>query len=336
MARLPILHDLPHAPGYTLAADAFMEPDQLVGFSIAHQPLSVFMHFHDFYELALVIGGSGLHMTTTGEQRARRGTVVFVAPGVSHGWRMGEELVVYNCMLRVAAAEFDLPWARRDEWLGHLFGPPGVEPQGPVVTTIDEDVLEDCLTHLDAIRQRPAGERSEAYDLGHLLLALDVLARYFDREQLRRVTIDPRASEVVAAAVDLLEHDLQRHWTLEALAGHFYVGTYHLVRQFNRWVGLPPIAYLNRRRAERAAMLLAATDTSIGSIGAEVGWPDPSQFSRRFRQHMGVSPRVYRSQSRQHYAARRRRLEDDPALPPAAAPATTRSPRRGVRPPGAR
>lgn len=307
MTRSPALHDLPHAPGYTLAADAFMEPDQLVGFSIAHQPLNVFTHFHDFYELALVVDGSGLHTTSSGEQRASRGTVVFVAPGVSHGWRMGEGLVVYNCMLRVEAAEFDMPWARRDEWLGHLFRYSGAEPRRPVITTMDEAELEVCLAHLDAIRERPAAERSEAYDLGHLLLALDVLARCFDREQLERVSVDPRASEVVAAAIDLLDHDLQRRWTLDDLAGSLCVGTFHLVRQFNRWVGLPPIAYLNRRRAERASILLATTDAPVGSIGAEVGWPDPSQFSRRFRQHAGVSPRTYRAQRKHHFAARRRR-----------------------------
>jgi AraC-like DNA-binding protein/mannose-6-phosphate isomerase-like protein (cupin superfamily) len=311
MNQPPVLHDLPHAPGYTLAAEAFMEPDQLVGFSIAHQPLSVFMHFHNFYELALVVEGTGLHMTGSGEQRVHRGSVVFVTPGVSHGWRMGEGLVVYNCMLRVEAAEFDLPWARRDEWLGHLFGPPGVDLRRPVLLTIDEVALEDCLRHLDAIRERPADERSEAYDLGHLLLALDVLARYFDREQPERLSVDPRASEVVAAAIDLLDHDLQRRWTLDELAGQLYVGTFHLVRQFNRWVGLPPIAYLNRRRAERAAMLLATTETPIRSIGAEVGWPDPSQFSRRFRQHMEMSPRAYRTRSRRHFAARRRQRADD-------------------------
>ena len=306
MAELPLLRELPHAPGYTLAADAFMEPDQLVGFSIAHQPLSVFMHFHDFYELALVVEGTGLHVTSGVDQRVSPGSVVFVAPGQSHGWRMGEGLVVYNCMLRVEAAEFDLPWARRDEWLGQLFGPPGVEPQQPALITVDEDALEECVAHLDAIRERPASERSEAYDLGHLLLALDVFARYFDREKPERVAVDPRASALVANAVELLDRDLQRRWTLEELAGQLYVGTFHLVRQFNRWVGLPPIAYLNRRRAERAANLLATTETPIGSIGAEVGWPDPSQFSRRFRQHMEMSPRAYRARSRRQFAARRR------------------------------
>ena len=300
------MRDLPHAPGYTLSADAYMEPSQLVGFSIAHQHASVFMHFHDFYELALVIGGTGLHMTSAGEQRVQRGSVIFVAPGVSHGYRMGEELVVYNCFLRVEAAQFDLPWARRDEWLGHLFGPPGVEPTLPALVSLDEVTLTACLAHLDAIRERAPEERSEAHDLGHLLLALDVLARHFQRAQPERVAVNPRAPALVFAALDLLDRDLQRRWTLHDLSQQLFVGPFHLVRLFDRWVGLPPIAYLNRRRAERAATLLATTEGTIGAVGAQVGWPEPSHFSRRFRQTMGMSPSDYRARSRSHFAARLR------------------------------
>ncbi len=301
---------LPHAPGFTISTDAFMEESQLVGFHIATQT-HVFTHFHDFYELALVTRGTGLHMTSEGEQRLTRGSVIFVAPGVGHGFRMGEGLVVYNCMLRVEATQFDLPWARRDEWLGHLFSPAAIEPRQPFLGFLDEEELVECLGHLDAIRERPAEDRSEAFDLGHLLLALDVLARQAEPERLQPVSIDPQASSLVVSAVDLFDQDLSRKWTLGDLSSQLCVGPFHLVRQFNRWVGLSPIAYLNRRRAEHAAMLLATTDGPVGAVGVQVGWPDPSQFSRRFRQHMSMSPRAYRTQSRVHYAARRR--QEDPA-----------------------
>src|SRR5688572_2563871 len=145
------MRDVPHAPGYTLAADAFMRPSELVGFWIAHQPLSVFPHFHEFYELALIVQGTALHTASSGDRRIRRGSVIFIAPGVSHGYRMGEDLIVYNCFLRVEAAQFDLPWARRDAWLARFFGPPGIEPQHPLVLSLDEAPFTECLTHLEAI-----------------------------------------------------------------------------------------------------------------------------------------------------------------------------------------
>lgn len=59
----------PHGPGSTLPVEAFVEPSHLVGFEIDHPNGVVFMHYHDFYELALVLDGTGVHMVSGGEQR---------------------------------------------------------------------------------------------------------------------------------------------------------------------------------------------------------------------------------------------------------------------------
>ena len=120
---------------------------------------------------------------------------------------------------------------------------------------------------------------------------------------MQRVVIDPRAPALVASAIELLAQDLHRHWTLDELADQLCIGPFHLVRSFKRWVGVPPIAWANRRRAERAAILLSTTDEPIAAIGAQVGWPDPSYFSRRFRQEFGVGARAYRVRSHEHQAA---------------------------------
>jgi AraC family L-rhamnose operon transcriptional activator RhaR len=160
----------------------------------------------------------------------------------------------------------------------------------------------ECLAHLEAIRERPAELRSEAFDLGHLLLSLDVLACHLEHGRSERPMSEAGASTLVARAIELMDQDLTRRWTLDDLASQLFVSSFHLGRQFSHWAGLPPIAWLNRRRADRAAILLATTDTPAGTIGGQVGWPDPSYFSRRFRQHRGVSPRAYRARSQRHHA----------------------------------
>jgi AraC family L-rhamnose operon transcriptional activator RhaR len=297
------MRELPHVPGYTLAADAFMGPDESVGFSVAHHPLSVFQHFHDFYELAFVLRGTGHHLTDEGTQTVHRGSAIFVAPGVSHGYELCDGLVVYNCFLRAEAARFDLSWAQRDARLGRLFPSPGQTPSAPVVVTLDEAALSACVGHLDAIRERPAAERGEAFELGHLLLTLDALGRELEDERTDRSAPVPTAPALVVSAARLLEQDLRARWTLDALSAELHVDAYHLVRLFKRWMGTPPIAWANRLRAERAAVLLTGTDEPVAAIGAEVGWPDASHFSRRFRQELGVSPRAYRRRSREHRPA---------------------------------
>src|SRR6185503_17728478 len=110
---------------------------------------------------------------------------------------------------------------------------------------------------------------TRSYDLGHLLLALDVIARASAPGPGEVVAAETGAPAAVRSAVALLEADLRRQWTLDALAAELSLGRYHLVRLFHRWVGMPPIAYTNRRRAELAAALLAGTDTPVAAIGSE-------------------------------------------------------------------
>ena len=127
---------------------------------------------------------------------------------------------------------------------------------------------------------------------------MNVLARRLGPDEVGPGAASPAAPTVVRAAVRLLGDDLRRHWTLDALASELCVGVFYLVRLFKQWMGMPPIAYANHRRAERAAVLLASTDDPVADIGAKVGWPDPSHFARRFRQVYGCGPRAYRLSSR--------------------------------------
>lgn len=292
------MHEIPHAPGYTLAAGAFMEPAEVVGFKIEHHFLTVFSHRHEFFELALVLSGTGVHKTALESRRIGRGWAVFVAPGLSHGWEMCDDMTVYNCFVRAEASQFELWWAQRDAVLSRLFAPGGLPPRAPTLVSLADDEFEICHGHLEAIRLQPRAERGRASDVGHLLLALDVIGRRLGADVQEGADVDTATPAVVARAIALLERDLRQRWTLEMLEEELALGRFHLVRLFRRWVGVPPIAYANRRRAERAAVSLARTDAPIASIGAEVGWPEPSGFARSFRRYFGVTPRVYRLQSR--------------------------------------
>jgi AraC family L-rhamnose operon transcriptional activator RhaR len=99
--------------------------------------------------------------------------------------------------------------------------------------------------------------------------------------------------------MDLIERDLAHPWTLGEFSARLYISPHHLCHLFSHWVGEPPIAFVNRRRTEVAAGLLVTSANPVASVGASVGWPDPSMFSRAFRRAFGVSPRAYRVSRRQ-------------------------------------
>jgi AraC family L-rhamnose operon transcriptional activator RhaR len=107
-----------------------------------------------------------------------------------------------------------------------------------------------------------------------------------------------RPDPAVTAAARLLEADLTGAWTVERLAAAAGLSPGRLARLFTRRMGVPPMAYLGRLRAERAAALLIETELPVAAIGRRVGWPDPNYASRRFRQHFGLSPARYRERFR--------------------------------------
>jgi AraC-like DNA-binding protein len=223
--------------------------------------------------------------------------VIFIPPGVVHGYRAQRDVTIYNCFFRAELSEFELLWASRDDALMTLFGRGPARsgrPADHIVAQLDGDTLDACIAELDAIKLQGAGQGSHAKELGHLLLVLDMVARHGRlRAPLARES-KPGTPRVVTASLELIESDLARHWTLADLSHEVFVGSFHLAHEFKRWVGTGPVAYANQLRAEQAAILLSGTDDSIGAIGRTVGWPEPSAFSRRFRQAFGVGPREYR------------------------------------------
>jgi AraC-like DNA-binding protein len=99
----------------------------------------------------------------------------------------------------------------------------------------------------------------------------------------------------VQHAMRSLEAAIDDPWTLDLLAATVNLAPGYLVRLFGRTAGISPMAYLNRIRAERAAGLLIETELPIATIGAMVGWHDPSHATRRFRSAFELSPSEYRA-----------------------------------------
>jgi len=87
--------------------------------------------------------------------------------------------------------------------------------------------------------------------------------------------------------------------TLENLAAAVHLSPSRLSHLFRVQVGMPPLQFLDRQRADRARLLLMHSSEPIGAIAAEFGF-DPLYFSRWFKRHTGVSPRAYREKEGRH------------------------------------
>lgn len=97
-------------------------------------------------------------------------------------------------------------------------------------------------------------------------------------------------------ARDAMDRGYAEPLDVASLARIALVSEAHFIRTFRATFGETPHRYLQRRRVERAMMLLRQTDHSVTDICMDVGFTSLGTFSRTFRAIVGASPRGYRAE----------------------------------------
>ncbi len=256
----------------------------------SHEP-----HRHDFFEIAVVAGGRGRHACRLGERDLRAGDVIVIHLGAWHAYIDCHKLVVYNCLFGPELLGADLLCCKEDARLDGLLGKDAVAA-GVISIHLLQAGLRASIRQLETLirlsQANPAALRLEI--MANLLLFLSQLAHACPAPTARpRRPVAPHPA--VLSAIQLLNEDLARDWTLSDLAYTLHIDRSYLVRLFRAHTGLPPMAYLHERRLERAAQALIHTPASITAIGRAVGWRDPNVFARRFRARFGISASQYRA-----------------------------------------
>jgi AraC-like DNA-binding protein len=128
--------------------------------------------------------------------------------------------------------------------------------------------------------------------LQSLLVYVARLSRSVPRPQWGRPLRDRR----IERALELLDRDLSKLWTVERLARAVGLSRPVLAREFVRMLQLSPMRYLARRRMEAAAELLLQTDATLADIAGRVGYQSEFAFGRAFKRHHHVAPGTFRRQ----------------------------------------
>lgn len=119
-------------------------------------------------------------------------------------------------------------------------------------------------------------------------------------ERTTAAHFDNGGHRAVQRAKEHLRERFNEAVTLDELAAAAGLSRFHLLRTFNRHVGLTPHAYQIHVRIERARTLLQAGVTP-SNVALMIGFADQSHFTRHFRRVMRATPSRYaRIAARRH------------------------------------
>lgn len=162
------------------------------------------------------------------------------------------------------------------------------------VLSADDDVVSRCLNAI-------AGE-VQTNNIGGKLYADAVatqlgvhLLRHYANVSMREPRSVHGLSHMQARILDAyIESNLDHQLSLEELSAVTRTSASHFLRQFKMRYGVPPHAYVLRRRLEYAQVLLRRTQLPIKDIFARAGFSDQSHMTRVFQRFLGTTPYQYR------------------------------------------
>lgn len=146
-------------------------------------------------------------------------------------------------------------------------------------------------------------------DMEAQLPALQFVASYLSSTyRFSRFTLDskelvPRRSAMQTRmlcqhVVDYITLHASEEISVQEIADYCFVSVSTISHIFKKNLGCSINTFINKIRIERAKELLLNTNDPIEQIGAAVGIPDASYFSRVFKQLIGSSPSKFRQRFR--------------------------------------
>ena len=253
------------------------------------------LHTHDFSEIVIITGGTGLHVTGEDSWQLAKGDTFVISNGQPHDYQSMDNLRLINILFDQDTLSFDsmdLPSLPGYHVLFHLEPAWRKRHQFRSRLRLLSGDLRIAINLCDQLgielKNRSAGFRFLGTALfmqlvGHVSRCYEASQNENSRELLR-----------IGQTITHLEDNYRQNVNLEELVGIANMSKRSFLRAFEAATGCSPISYLIQIRINRAIDLLCETTRSITDIAYEVGFNDSNYFTRQFRRHHGVSPREYR------------------------------------------
>lgn len=159
---------------------------------------------------------------------------------------------------------------------------------------IDDAVRQSCWRVLDRI---VSPQLSEATDIDQEVERLLVAAIESSESPVDRPKLMPTGNVLdhrLRAAIRFMREHVAEPGSAEDVATMVGLSRAHLFAMFRDQLNTTPQVFWSAVRVEEAVRRLIDREEPLTSVAMDLGFSSPGNFSRFFREHMGVSPSGYR------------------------------------------
>ena len=266
----------PKVHRYLLRAEAGEGTDILVKERTVNTSSS--LHWHNYIEIEMVIGGSGYNLLNGQRFPLSRGSLYLLRLIDFHEVHPEPELTLLHMCIDESLLSVDL--------LSQL------ATDKPLIYTIDEDETQIMERLFRLIIDENKNEIPDRRYLKHLLIC--ILLRILKLVPDNSEGYHPFKEKPIQAAILYLHMHFRENPTLSDLAKIAHYNSSHFSTTFHKEIGMTYSEYLNMLKINYAKELLGSTNLKITEICYECGFTSHSNFLRLFKMDTGLSPLIYR------------------------------------------
>ena len=257
------------------------------------------MHSHNFYEINIVVEGTGAHYIENISIPISPGDVFAIPPKSHHGYWSENDLNIFHLILPHYVLEkyenelqkfrgynmlFEIePWLRKnstDRFFLHL----------------REEELKELQHDMDgliSVSKEETVETNTLFELRAVLLVC-TLSRLLNRDGTDLSPDTYGDSAFIVKTLKFMNENYYEKITVDELASMANMSRSTYLRRFASVCKTSPMEYLAELRVKKACLLLKNGELSITDIAQNCGFFDCSHFIRVFSRLRGTTPNSYR------------------------------------------
>lgn len=279
--------------------DIFFDKRKIVD-PLIKENYSIDMHSQEFYEINIVLSGSGRHYINNNSMPVKAGHTFIIPPMVKHGYVGQEGFDVFHLLI---SPNFWNQYAVQFQKLPSFYSLFGIEP---LMRTKRESISSLILTKKQLNEINATLKQlllySEYTDMAHRLLntsnsviLITKLCMIYDSNMVKQPKADSNEDDNrFAESLSLIYQNYNEKITIKRLAETALLSRTAYIKHFVKTIGMPPIQFLTKHRITVAKNLLYDTKYTLDEIAAKTGFYDASHFIRCFEKEIGLSPTKFR------------------------------------------
>ena len=254
-----------------------------------------FQHFHEFYEMMVLLDDTAGHLIEGQYYSLQKYDIVLLRPG-----RLHKSIYFKGGPVRRIIISFKFPalYGVANAVKGIL----GIFDSPVPIMRFDVDDRQMLFRHLNSLFTA----KHERLPFSEILVFSEFLGFLYDMQAMEKKNVYKESTrfDPVTHKMYLVSSYIHSHYketlSLDQLAEQFSISPCYLSRKFKQVLGFSLVQYILMTRLRSAQRLLLSSSKPIPLIAEESGFNSSSHFNRMFFKYCGMSPTLYKKQSKEN------------------------------------